>query len=262
MGNHKNGSTLLSLVLPVYNCSEAIGVTLESIKQQNYAPLEVIVVDARSSDRTLEIVNSYSPLISRIYTVTDDHLADMINRGISLSTGEYVTLLYPGSYYISSFTFQIFANAISEKNRPDLCYSGAIQREIKGDPQTILFPFEYRFLQKGYSIAALPACWFRHDLFAKIGKFNTRYASRFSFDFFCRIAKEKGLEITAIDRILVDIDYGRFSYGKAFHFALDTWRILCHHFGLARAFWQFFTKNHLLLFKWFWHRFKLHLAKK
>jgi len=149
MGNHKNkenegwsenirekllpsGQTKepvpLSLIIPVYNCSEVIAATLESVEKQEYDPLEVIVVDAGSSDRTLEIVNGYASLISRIYTVANFNLADMINRGISLASNQYLTFLFPGSYYLSETTYQAFAIGVNQGDFPDLIYCGSIQQ--------------------------------------------------------------------------------------------------------------------------------------
>lgn len=252
----------LSVVLPVYNCSESIGLTLESMKSQGYGSLEIIVVDAGSTDRTLEIINSYAALISRIYTVTDLNLGDMINKGISLASGQYITILLPGTFYLSPWTYQLFAEKIFSSDFPDLAYCGSIQREIHRESRTIFLPFDLELMEQGKNPATMPACWFRSDLFQHLNKLKTKYVVRWGFDFFCRIAKEKNLQIVKIDRIFVDFDYGRFSYGKVLRFALETWLIIQEHFGFKKAVIWFLNINHFFLIKTLWNRFKLRLSKR
>lgn len=256
----EGSSVSLSIVLPVFNCPEAVSITLESIKQQKYSPLEIIIIDAGSTDRTLERVSSYASLITRIYTVTHFNVADMMNRGISLAKGDYLSFLYPGTYYLSPFTFQTFSEKILER-MPDLIYCGSIQREIKREPKTILLPYSENTLRKGHPFATTSACWFRSTLFDRFGKFNTHYFVRTSFDFFCRMG-DKEVKTERIERIFVDFDYGRFSYAKAIRSAHETGRILCRHFGIKTAISWFFTLNHSHILKWLWSRFKLRLAKK
>jgi glycosyltransferase involved in cell wall biosynthesis len=251
-----------SVILPVYNCSEVIDATLASIQKQNYVPLEVIVIDAGSTDRTLEIVNSYALMISRIYTVAHFNLPDMFNRGISLATGRYLTFLFPGTTYLSDSAFHFFAKSLSEHEFPDLIYCGSIQREVKRESRMVHQSFEMKHLQRGESPSTLPACWFRQDLFERVGKFNPHFALRPGYEFFCRLACEKEVRVVRMDRIFVDFDFGRFSYGKALRFAVETWRAIAMHFGFAKALHWFFTINHILMLKWLWRQFKEVVFKK
>ncbi len=246
----------LSLIIPVYNCSEVIGQTLESVYRQEYDPLEVIIIDAGSSDRTLEIMNSYASLISRIYTVPRFHMADMINRGISLASHSYLSFFFPGSYYLSDLTFRTFAQAVHQQSAPDVLYCGSIQRELKRSPRLIQYPFEIKYIKRGLHPATIPACWFRREIFEKVGKFDPHLTLRPGFEFFCRIVCEEGVRVHPIDRVFVDFDYGRFSYGKILRFAAETWEVLSTHFGLRVAIKWFLSLNHLILIKWVWKSFK------
>jgi cellulose synthase/poly-beta-1,6-N-acetylglucosamine synthase-like glycosyltransferase len=137
-----NPHVFLSLIIPVCNCSELIGETLESIKRQSYLSLEIIIVDADSTDRTLETVNAYYPLITRVYTVEDFDLYDMINRGISLASGNYIAFSFPGTLYLSSHTFQSMAQKVLENENPELVYCGSILREGKKLPRQLNDPFD------------------------------------------------------------------------------------------------------------------------
>ncbi len=252
----------LSLIIPVYNCSQTISMTLESVRAQQYPFLEVIVVDAGSTDRTLQIVNSYAPLVGRIYTARSFNLADMVNRGISLASGKYISFLFPGSFYLSDMTYQTFAQQVIEEHFPDLIYCGSIQREIEREPRLIYLPFDINFLEQGKLPATLSSCWFRSDLFEKIGKFNTSYSIRFGFDFFCRFATQNEVRAAQINRVFVDFDYGFFSYGKILRLAVETWQILATHFGATKTFRWCLTINYFLIVKGLWRRFKKKVFEK
>lgn len=247
---------LVSVIIPIYNCSEVIATTLESVGRQEYDPVEVIMIDAGSTDRTLDIVNTYSSIITRIYTVTEFNLPDMMNRGISLASGSYITFLFPGCAYLSDTVYLTFAKTAAQTEFPDLLYCGAIQRELKQEPRLIQLPFDIKLIHKGISPAILPACWIRRDLFEEIGKFDTRHTIRPGFEFFSRLLCEKKLSVEQIDRIFVDFDYGLFSYGKMLRYAGETWHVLSTYFGLRRALIWFWSVNHFLLAKWLWRRFK------
>ena len=243
----------LSLIIPVFNDSERIGATLESVKRQNFSPLEVIIVDAGSTDHTLEIVNSYQNLISRIYTVTDYNLYEMLNRGISLASKRYTAFLFPGSFYLSDTAFHVMAHAIGEGDYPELLCSGAIQTETRRVPRQLLLPLERSCLQRGIRPVVLAACWFRSDLFEILGKFHSSFTQRSFFDFLCRFIQQDSFRVVQLDRVYVEYDAGRFSYGKLLKYASDTWRILNIHFGLKWAFVWFLGVNHFNFVKW-WFR--------
>lgn len=244
-----NEAVPLTLVIPTYNCSESIGICLESVKKQAYDPLEVIIIDAGSKDHTLEVVHSYSSLVSRVYTVTTFNVADMINRGISLGTGLYFTFLIPGSFYLSNQTYHYFAEHAIHNRYPDLIHCGSLQRELRREPRMIHSPFDLQLLEKGKHPATLAATWFRADLFDKMGKFDPQYSVRFAYDFFCRFSLNKEGQTLFLDRVYVDFDYGRFTYGKLVRFSRETWLILLRYFGFRKALRWFLKLNHLLTIK-------------
>ncbi|NGX61266.1 MAG: PGL/p-HBAD biosynthesis glycosyltransferase [Chlamydiae bacterium] len=246
----------LTVIIPVYNCSEILGQTLESLESQGYPTLEVILVDAGSTDRTLEVASGFSDLITRIYTVSKENVSDMLNRGIALASGDYCTFLFPGTFYLSPLTYQTFAQELVSHDFPDLLYCGSLQREIRRDVRKIFLPFDLEILQEGNHPATLPACWMKGDLFERLGKFDPDYSLRPEYEFFCRFSLREDLHATSFDRVFVDYDYGRFSYGKILRYAGETWTAIYTCFGFAKAFRWALTLNPRILAKSLWRRLK------
>lgn len=57
--NSKLQQGMVSIIVPSYNSSETIAVTLESIAMQTYKNYEVIVVDDASTDSTIEVIRKF-----------------------------------------------------------------------------------------------------------------------------------------------------------------------------------------------------------
>lgn len=86
---------LVSVIIPLYNKVNYIKQTLESILNQTYTNLEIIIIDDGSTDESIEVVKSVAKLDNRIkfYQQTNQGVSYARNRGIELSNGEYIQFL-------------------------------------------------------------------------------------------------------------------------------------------------------------------------
>lgn len=87
---------LVSVVIPNYNGERFVGKTLDSVLSQTYQHFEIIVVDDCSTDRSPEIVKSYSrsdPRIRLIQMPENSGVAKARNTGIVQANGDYIALL-------------------------------------------------------------------------------------------------------------------------------------------------------------------------
>lgn len=89
----KNGSIKLSVVMPVYNIQDYVGEAVESVLNSDYTNLELIVVDDKSTDDTLNKVATAANGDKRVKVIKNDHNmgAGLSRRiGIENSKGDYV----------------------------------------------------------------------------------------------------------------------------------------------------------------------------
>lgn len=87
---------LVSVVVPTYNSEHTIKRTLDSILNQTYENLEILVVDDNSSDKTLDILESYKKQDERIKIYTkksNKGVANSRNIAIKNSRGRYIAFL-------------------------------------------------------------------------------------------------------------------------------------------------------------------------
>ncbi|MBB4571677.1 glycosyltransferase family 2 protein [Rhizobium leucaenae] len=78
----------ISIVVPSYNQGDYLGHTLKSIISQDYANLELIVVDGGSTDATLQVIKQYESYLAWWVSERDAGQAAAINKGFQRSSGE------------------------------------------------------------------------------------------------------------------------------------------------------------------------------
>lgn len=83
---------LISIIVPVYNMEQYLDRCMESIMNQTYPMLEIILVDDGSIDRSPQLCDAYAKKDSRIRVVHKPNggLSDARNAGLALATGTYI----------------------------------------------------------------------------------------------------------------------------------------------------------------------------
>lgn len=84
---------LISIITPVLNMEDTIERTIQGVLSQTYDNIEYIIIDAQSTDKTLEIIKKYDDRISYWISELDDGISDAFNKGISLARGELVGII-------------------------------------------------------------------------------------------------------------------------------------------------------------------------
>lgn len=90
----------LSVIIPVYNCRAWIGRCLDSVLEQTYQNLEVLVINDGSDDGSAEIIESFAMKDSRVryFFQTNQGVAAARNRGLSEAAGSVVTFVDADDY--------------------------------------------------------------------------------------------------------------------------------------------------------------------
>lgn len=83
---------LVSVIMPAYNCEKFIRQALDSILQQTYPHLEILVADDASKDRTKQIIDSYGdPCIKRFHNTENLGYLKTWNKLMTFAQGKYIT---------------------------------------------------------------------------------------------------------------------------------------------------------------------------
>lgn len=107
----------ISIITVVYNASELLEKTIDSIKKQEYPFIEYIIIDGKSKDGTLEVIHRNEAFISKWISEPDKSLYDAMNKGIDIATGDYLWFINAGDEIQDKETlYKIFRNEDSLKD--------------------------------------------------------------------------------------------------------------------------------------------------
>lgn len=86
---------LISVIVPIYNVEQYLPRCIESILNQTYKNLEVILVDDGATDHCGSICDVYKEKDCRVRVIhkSNGGLSDARNAGLDRMTGEYVTCI-------------------------------------------------------------------------------------------------------------------------------------------------------------------------
>lgn len=92
MENVQSIKGLISIIVPVYNAEKYIETCINSIRNQTYSKLEIILINDGSTDKSGDICQKYAKLDSRIKYIEEPNHGQGYarNYGIEISTGEFI----------------------------------------------------------------------------------------------------------------------------------------------------------------------------
>lgn len=115
----------ISVVVPVYNVEKYLEKCLQSLIEQCYSDMEIVVVDDKSTDRSLCIAKKYEKYnnVKVISKEKNTGLSDSRNVGIRESRGQYIMFLDSDDYVEDGCIFKI-QEIVKKENEPDIVYFG------------------------------------------------------------------------------------------------------------------------------------------
>ena len=130
-------SIRVSIITVTYNSEATFAKTIQSVLNQTVAPLEYIVIDGASTDKTLDVIHGYeSDFINkgielRIVSEKDEGIYDAMNKGIRLAKGDIVGIINSDDWY-EDIAVETVVNAYAEEEF-DLFYADLRMVRPQGD---------------------------------------------------------------------------------------------------------------------------------
>ena len=94
-----NKNFKISVITVTKNSEKFLEENLKSLEKQTYRNFEHIIIDGKSEDKTLEIINQYKNKINYWKSEKDHSLYDAMNKGIGIATGEIIGILNSDDIY-------------------------------------------------------------------------------------------------------------------------------------------------------------------
>lgn len=162
----------ISIITVCYNSSKTIEKTINSLLGQTYKEIEYIIIDGKSSDNTLEIIQRYITGIDIFISESDDGLYDAMNKGIALANGDLIGILNSDDVFKTETVLEEVAN-FHKKNKIDASVGNIVQYNQKGKVVRKYSAKKWNpeKLKIGF-MPPHPAIFFKRELFKKLGFYS------------------------------------------------------------------------------------------
>ncbi|MCB1113358.1 MAG: glycosyltransferase [Chlamydiia bacterium] len=223
----------VSIIIPTLNSAPLIASTLETLLEQDYPDYEIIVIDAASKDRTMEVVKSLRDNRVKVYSVSSYSRYEMLNKGITHAEGEYLNFLFPGDFYLHQKTLRTMIRLAQENENPSMVYCGTVLRAREKPARILYRKLTLNLLRSGRQPTSLQSCWFKSDVFKRLGMFDTGLQQRGGLDLMCRIMLNGTLKSASTNRVFTDYDLRAVTQDMVVRHFWETMQIVNRYFGFG-----------------------------
>lgn len=117
-------NSLVSVIIPVYNCEKALDRCIQSVINQSYRELEIILIDDGSTDRSYSIMKKYEQQYSFVHVYHQENLgvSNARNLGIEKSNGDYLYFCDGDDYVVIDAIKTLVSTMINSES--DIVVSG------------------------------------------------------------------------------------------------------------------------------------------
>ena len=170
----------ISILTPTLNCVDTLPDCLSSISNQTYKNIEHIILDGKSTDGTVEVIEEYlneSNTDIIFHCKLDKGIYDALNSGLKVVTGDVVGFLHSDDLYANNDVLSKIATVFEDHS---ICaVYGDLQLISRQDITKVIRhwvskPFKFRYLKWGW-MPPHPTLYVRRDWYSKINGFDPTY---------------------------------------------------------------------------------------
>ena len=208
----------VTLITATYNSGASIKTCLDSVVSQDYDVFEYLIIDGKSSDETLSIVEDFQqkyPFI-KLISEKDEGIYDALNKGVLLATGDVIGFVHSDDLLASKTVIsEIVATLKNEKL--DGVY-GDLEYVRKEDTSKVVRfwksrSFNSKLLSMGW-MPAHPTLFLKKEVYEKHGFFNLTYKISADYDFMLRIFNDDSLKFVYLPKVITKMRVGGASNGS------------------------------------------------
>jgi len=201
------------VIVPVLNMERTIARTLNSIVEQKYPTVEIILVDGQSSDATLEKIKPFAHRLTKVISEPDHGLYDAVNKGLALADGNIISILNGDDYYAHPGVLALYADKFDEPQTGIVF--GDLEFFSPSNPdKTVRACSSHNFTRDKLRFGWMPphpTTLIRRSIYDAVGNYNTQYKISSDFEFLIRALWLHSVKFDRIDSVVVRMQYGGLS---------------------------------------------------
>jgi len=181
----------ISVVVPSYNQGRFLGEALQSVVDQDYPRLELIVMDGGSTDESVEVLKRFEPFISYWQSQPDGGQSAAINAGIERATGAIVCWLNSDDLFCAG-ALKSVGEAASRHSGCGLYIGDGLRLDETSKSLVPVFPngveLDRQALREGVNYILQPSAFFSRDAWIEAGGLDPKLNYVMDWDLLIRIS--------------------------------------------------------------------------
>jgi glycosyltransferase involved in cell wall biosynthesis len=199
----------ISIITAVFNRASTIGDALEGVRRQTFADVEHLVIDAKSTDGTLEEIGRHHTPKVRLISEPDKGIYDALNKGMLMARGDILGVVHSDDFLAHDRVLERVAEAFADPTI-DAAY-GDLDYVSAENPDRIIRhwqagAFMPRKLRLGW-MPPHPTLFIRRRVVETLGAYDTQYRIAADYDAILRWFGG-GIRATYIPEVLVKMRVG------------------------------------------------------
>ena len=200
----------ISIITVCFNSEKTIRKTLESIKSQKSKKIEHLIIDGKSTDNTLSIVDQY-PYEKKIVSESDKGIYDAMNKGIKLAQGDIIGFLNSDDFYSSNEVVSKLEDIFTEDSGLEACYADIVYTDQVDTSKVVRYWKSSKFISGSFSkgwCPPHPTFFVRKSVFERFGNFDLSYGVASDVDLMIRFLEVNKIKARYIPELWVKMRMG------------------------------------------------------
>ena len=187
LNSSKSGMPCVSIVIPVYNHARYLPEAIDSVLNQDYPNIELIVLDDGSSDDTTEVLRRYG---DRFFWESHRNMgqANTLNKGWRMAKGEILAYLSADDFLLPK---AVSASVRCLHENPDavLCYPNfqLVDSESRLVRYVVTPEYNYEEMVAKFVTAPSAGAFFRRSAYVKAGEWDPALRLAPDYDYWLRV---------------------------------------------------------------------------
>ena len=175
----------ISIITVTKNSEKFLEENINSLKNKTYRNFEHIIIDGKSTDRTVKIIKKHKDKIDYWISEPDKGLYDAMNKGIEVCNGDIIGILNSDDIYFSD-ALKIVNRYFSEQENLDFLFGSVEKHKLMHGyhPEKIKWTF-------GFYTTHSVGFFIKKSSQMEIGFYDTRYKYCADYDLFYKMIVKK-----------------------------------------------------------------------
>lgn len=201
----------ISIITVVYNNEKTIRDAIQSVLSQSYENIEYVIIDGKSTDNTVNLINEYKEKVGYFISEKDHGLYEAMNKGIKACTGDVIGILNSDDLYQDFDVISYVMKQFNDDSQLDVLYGDLVYVNSDDTNKVVRNwkskAYYNRFFENG-NVPPHPSLFVRSKVYQEAGLFDLQYKLAADYELMLRIFKKHHFKSKYINKLIIKMRLG------------------------------------------------------